>query len=170
MKLFPNFYFTSILIIVLLAGIGSFLIYEFVRPSGIQSENNLSKVTPESGQSSNVTKSTGASTKIQEKIAPSGQVVEYTPGGFSPKVIEVKANKGNIDCLLGIFNKSPDSLLIRLSPHSLRDDYGFLYPEILPGETSIIDPRYRIPKIAFHNHQRPSEEFVVILGEGCNEF
>ena len=92
--------------------------------------------------------------------------VSYKNKVFFPASTTVQNQDGD-GCILAIINQDPGSLLIRLSPHSEKDDQGVLYPEIAPGESILIDPRYRIAEIAFHNHRNPNEEFKVILGEGC---
>lgn len=102
----------------------------------------------------------------EEEIDISRNEVIYKNGAFSPLSITIQ-NKNTGSCIVSVGNQGSKPLLIRLSPHSEKDDTGSLYPEIPPGESILIDPRYRIPNITFHNHRNPAEEFKVILGEGC---
>lgn len=93
-------------------------------------------------------------------------IVRYTTYGFFPRTITLqKYDKSN--CMLRIVNNTHDTLIIRLSPHATRDNWGFAYAPLLPGSSLTIDPRYRIPKIAFHNHARPEDEFEVIFSNEC---
>lgn len=105
-------------------------------------------------------------TKINSEQQFRGAVVRYTTHGFSPHAITLqKYDESN--CMLHIINDTHDVLIIRLSPHTSRDNWGFTYTPVAPGASLSIDPRYRIPKIAFHNHERPEDEFKVILGDEC---
>lgn len=99
---------------------------------------------------------------------PAGATVVYIAGKFIPT--DIKLVRASSDCFISIVNKSSAPLLLRLSPHSPKDDVGALYPEVKPGDVMLLDPRFRVEKIAFHNHKNPAEEFLVTLGEGCNEF
>lgn len=94
-----------------------------------------------------------------------GATIRYTMHGFSPNIITLEQNE--MGCVLRIANDTNNILIIRLSPHTLRDNWGFAYAPLAPGASLTIDPRYRIAKIAFHNHERPEEEFKVILRGGC---
>jgi len=99
---------------------------------------------------------------------PTGARVEYIGGKFVPT--HIKLVQSSSGCFISVANESSASLVLRLSPHSLRDDIGVLYSEVKPGEAMLLDPRFRVEKIAFHNHKNPIEEFSVELGEGCREF
>lgn len=96
-----------------------------------------------------------------------GLVVRYSGSAFSPGKILVKQNEAGEVCAVTVINLGPRELVIRLNPHSPQDDVGFPYQPIPPGQSIILDPRYRQESIAFHNHQNPGEEFQVELGPGC---
>jgi len=106
-------------------------------------------------------------TTIHEEGERGAQVL-YRDGKFSPSSVTVDLAGGS--CTLRIINFDSAPLTIRLSPPPPRDNWGAMYAPILPGGELIIDPRFRIPEIAFYNKEKPSEEFSVKLGEGCSEF
>lgn len=112
-------------------------------------------------------KPAGASTRIINEREFAGPSLTYASGVFSPKEFTIKQNDTGDGCLIRIFNQSSQALNIRLSPHSPKDDRGFHYSAIPPGSAGIIDPRYRLPDVAFHNHDKPDEEFSVHLDESC---
>lgn len=95
-------------------------------------------------------------------------VVTYRTSGFSSSVVMVEEHDSD-GCFITIQNESPRELLIRLSPHTEADNWGSQYPPIEPGGELIIDPRYRITSVAFHNHKNPKEEFMVNFGAGCRQ-
>lgn len=103
-------------------------------------------------------------TKIVDEPPKSGSVV-YENGKFFPKAVILQGGEGG--CLVSVQNKSSEPLLVRLSPHDPADRQGMQYPEIPPGQSILIDPRFRIPTIAFHNHKNPAEEFLVDPGNAC---
>lgn len=102
----------------------------------------------------------------QNQVLPPSVVV-YSEAGFTPKKVIISGSDPNEGCLLTIINSSSAELLIRLSPHSEKDDVGFPYSPIPPGKSLRIDPRYRLEKIVFHNHKNPVQEFGVELGSSC---
>ncbi len=91
-------------------------------------------------------------------------VVRYSQNKFYPA--QVKVNPAG-SCLLAVFNEGDKPLQIGLSPHQAAGDPGVSYPEILPKQSIIIDPRYRIENISFHSHQIPRAEFTVTLVGDC---
>lgn len=108
----------------------------------------------------------GSKIKTELDIDPEDtSTVKYVNGAFSP--VKLTVNLGDNGCLFKIINLSVDPLVIRLSPHSPEDKRGFPYPPVLPNQSVFIDPRYRIKDIAFHNHQKPKEEFSVKLNKNC---
>lgn len=111
-----------------------------------------------------------ATTKISEERKFKEAVVRYKNGGFLSQEVILGQDDYGADCLITVINESPKPLTIRLSPHTERTDWGAQYDAIPPQGELIIDPRFRIPKIAFHNHEKPSEEFSVNLGEPCTIF
>lgn len=110
---------------------------------------------------------TGPVTRIKSADEASMAMVRYSVDGFSPQKIMLRQNAEGLGCFVKIINESAGTLNIHLSPHSISDARGFLYGPILPNDSLMIDPRYRIDKIAFHNHEKPDDEFSVELGEGC---
>jgi|SRR3989344_1752847 len=149
------------LVILGVAGLGGILIFgiKFMLQPNEPTTSNEYDIQKEKGPD-------------QTRIVPENQPnlskrsVFYMGSKFTPQSITIQ-NKDNDGCILSLTNQDLKPLLIRLSPHSEKDDRGVLYPEILPGESMLIDPRYRIPEIAFHNHKNPHEEFRVVLGESC---
>lgn len=125
-------------------------------PKITKTENVEKSKTPEAGV-----------TKIVDSAPTSGMVV-YENGKFSPSRVNLGDTESN--CVISVMNKSAAPLLVRLSPHSPTDSQGVLYPEIQPGQSMLLDPRFRIPAIAFHNHRNPREEFSVDLGSVCGNF
>ena len=97
----------------------------------------------------------------------SAGVVEYKNGIFTPSVIKIDKSMG---CILGVINASNKVLKLGLSPHAEKGDTGFSYTETPPGETILVDPRYRIDKIAFHDHNHPGSELQVQLEGTCKDF
>lgn len=107
-------------------------------------------------------------TKVQENAPALTSTVVYTASGFTPAVVVVRDNNDHTGCFVAVFNKSVSALTIRLSPYSSEDNLGVLYPPIPPGQSVLIDPRYRVPKIAFHNHTNPAQEFSVAFDQTCS--
>lgn len=129
------------------------------QPSGpVESQTQKSSGSPLRG---------GSQTTIRDNAELETAVVTYDGSKFSPEKVSITSEPGNQSCLLTVVNKSFVPLSIRLSPHDPKDERGFPYPAVLPGEQSIIDPRYRIPEISFHNHEKPNESFSISLAEGC---
>lgn len=123
---------------------------------------------PELSQSREVREvKSGGTTRIVEEKEFTGASSTYASGTFSPQKLTVRQNENGDGCLIRIFNKSGRALTIRLSPHSVKDDRGFQYSPILSGGVGIIDPRYHLSDVAFHNHEKPTEEFSVHLDESC---
>lgn len=100
----------------------------------------------------------------QEDTTPKATVF-YSGNEFTPNNVVVKDA-----CLLEIVNKSEEPLLIRLNPHSEKNNIGVQYPKIAPENSLLLDPRYRIPQIGFHNHGNPNHAFSVTLDKECAEF
>lgn len=107
-------------------------------------------------------------TQIKEGDDFSGAVVTYSSIGFSPTKITLRANTTGSGCLIRVVNSSLWPLLLRLSPYSDKDNIGFPYSSISPKDSMIIDPRFRIERVAFHSREKPDDEFSVELGEGCS--
>ncbi|MBI2640528.1 MAG: hypothetical protein HYW91_01420 [Candidatus Sungbacteria bacterium] len=152
--------------IIILVGLTAFFVVRFFTakesaPQPTASVNEQKQIASES----NLPRGSTVGIKSGEE-APAA-TIQYFASGFSPKKILLRQDTGGYGCLLQIVNASNQSLIIRLSPHSDKDEQGFAYDPIPAGGISLIDPRYRIPKIAFHNHEKPDEEFSVELGEGC---
>ena len=108
-----------------------------------------------------------APTRITDKEKLSNLAIRHSEKGFVPTRIKVSREMPEGSCLIRIINEGALPLIIRLSPHHPKDDWGVLYPPIPSKSSSIIDPRYRIETIAFHNHEKPSEEFKVDLDSQC---
>ncbi len=147
--------------VVVLLGFGAFFLFRSV-PQATQED--LSGLPRQ--QEAREVKS-GGGTRIIEEREFGGLSVIYNSGVFSPKSITLKETGTGDGCLIRISNVSKSPLIIRLSPHSAKDDRGFQYSPILPGSAGIIDPRYHLADVSFHNHERPVEEFSAHLDESC---
>lgn len=138
--------------------------------SDLQTEENISQEkpvdNPANKEPEKQTEPSGNKTIIQESNTKSN-IVFYRSGSFAPKEIKVENQNNEGSCFITIFNESDKNLEIRLSPHKNEGDQGPRYDIISSQGNLILDPRFRIPEIAFHNHNFPSAEFKVILGEGC---
>ncbi len=95
------------------------------------------------------------------------EVVRYQDGSFS--INKIKIN-GSSNCVLAIANAGKETLKLGLSPHNEKGDPGVIYNETPPGEKILVDPRYRIERIAYHDHNRPAKELVVELEGVCKDF
>lgn len=94
--------------------------------------------------------------------------VRYTGKEFIPARVTLSQHADGTGCFLTIVNESREELIIRLGPHNPGgEDQGFPYSPILPGESLVIDPRYRIEKISLHNHLNPEPEIIVELDQSC---
>lgn len=133
-------------------------------------EKNISQEKPADNPANNEaekqTEPSGNKTIIQGSDTKSN-IIFYRSGAFTPKEIKVENNNGEGSCFITIFNESDKNLEIRLSPHKNEGDQGPRYDLVLSQGSLILDPRFRISEIAFHNHNLPSAEFKVVLGEGC---
>lgn len=107
-----------------------------------------------------------AKTTITEEDTDIVTVRYRATDGFSPKQITI-TSAGLRACIFRVINESNTPLTIRLSPHRPQDDWGSPYPPIPSHGESLIDPRYRLDRIAFHNHEKPAEELRVSLEEAC---
>jgi hypothetical protein len=116
---------------------------------------------------------TPASVREEQKInaiidgQEAGEVVTYQDGIFSPSKIKIGERS---NCILAIANTGNGILKLGLSPHNERGDLGVIYNETPPGETILLDPRYRIERIAYHDHNRPAKELEVELEGACRDF
>ena len=106
-------------------------------------------------------------TRVKSKEDFIGPTVLYSGDKFFPANLTLTGKPEGSGCLLMILNESQNTLVVRLSPHSVKDDWGFPYLPISPGAQSVIDPRYHMADVAFHNHEKPSEEFSMHLAEPC---
>lgn len=132
-------------------------------------ENNLQEkpvINTVNKEPEKQTEPSGNKTIIQESDTKSN-IVFYRSGLFVPKEIKVENNDGGGSCFITILNESDKNLEIRLSPHKNEGDLGPRYDLVIPQGNLVLDPRFRIPEIAFHNHSLPFAEFKVILGKGC---
>lgn len=131
---------------------------------------NLFEGTPKETLDAPNVSGRGATHKIIDKEGLDKTEIIYKNGKFFPAVVTLEQDNSGIGCLITIVNRSEAPLTIRLSPHTERTDWGAQYDAIPPRGELIIDPRFRIPKIAFHNHGKPSEEFSVNLRSSCAIF
>ncbi|GEM_PF-6990970 len=132
------------------------------KPTNSNSLPNTSSPKKEGTQESN----TSSKTSVGEATSDQNTIL-YSDAGFQPSKVNLKNAKSSEDCLLRIENQSQTALLLRLSPYSPTDNQGFPYNVILTGKSGVIDPRYRIEKITFHNRNKPTDEFEVVLGGLC---
>jgi hypothetical protein len=94
--------------------------------------------------------------------------VRYTGKEFIPARVTLSQHADVTECFLTVINESTEELIIRLGPHNPDgEDPGFPYSPIPPGESLVIDPRYRIEKISLHNHLDPEPEIIVELDQSC---
>lgn len=165
------------LIFWLILGVGfvaALALLTFFALKGVNSdlpiEENISQKKPVNNSAGNEeekqTEPSGNKTIIQESDPKSNNIF-YRSGSFSPKEVKVENKNGEGSCFITVFNGSDKNLEIRLSPHKSENDLGPRYDLIIPQGNLILDPRFRIPEIIFHDHNLPSAEFKVILGEGC---
>lgn len=96
-----------------------------------------------------------------------GAKVTYRDGVFSPNKITINEE---LDCVLSVSNIGDKTLKLGLNPHSEKGDPGVIHPDTPPGETILVDPRYRIERIAFHDHNNPANELEVELEGLCKDF
>lgn len=127
---------------------------------------NSNKKEPPKNEAGRQIKSSGNQTTIQESD-PKNHLIFYRSGVFTPSKVRVENIDGKGSCFITIFNDSVENLKIGLSPHKKEGDQGPDYNFISPKSSLILDPRFRIPKVAFHNHNLPSAEFKITLGKGC---
>ncbi len=97
--------------------------------------------------------------------ALTGPTVYYTKTGFFPPEVSVKVASGG--CIVQIINQTSESLTLRLSPYDPKGVTGPQYEPVPTGGAILIDPRFRVPEIAFHDRVHPDKEFSVTLGTGC---
>lgn len=111
----------------------------------------------------------GTETKILDQNPEKSDfpTIFYSGEEFSPKKINVVFKEDGTGCLFMLKNQSVKELLIRLSPYSKEDTYGFPYPVVPPQSFSLIDPRYHIADLEFHDHNAPEHSFAVHLDSGC---
>lgn len=108
-----------------------------------------------------------ARTEIQavsgDELVPS---VAYR-NGFQPIRVPIDGI-GIGGCVVVLRNGSAVPLRIGISPHRSDKDPGPDYGVIPSGERLIFDPRFvGITELKMHNHDKPDEEFGVILGPKC---
>lgn len=152
--------------LVLIAGIVFLALYFF--PAYEYKETPQSNTTDDDKTYNNDDNNSAPNKTIIREKGERGAEVTYKDGKFTPQEVTVESAGGS--CTLRIINSGSAPLTIRLSPPPPRDNWGAMYDPIPPGGELIIDPRFRIPEIAFYNKEKPSEEFSVKLGPGCSEF
>ena len=144
----------------------SFFVLESVGKEDLPLGNSAKEESPQNYETNIEPESSGNQVIIQNSD-PNSHLIYYRSGAFTPKEVRVENINGEGSCLITIFNDSEKELEIRLSPHKNEGDRGPHY-DLIPSQGNLIlDPRFRIPEIAFHNHNLPSAEFKVILGKGC---
>jgi hypothetical protein len=149
--------FIKLIIGVVLIGVAIFVVFRH----GGETDKDIRTVAPvpeEEKKDNNTTMISGDNF--------SGPVVRYTGAEFVPQEILLTPENGG--CLVTVLNEDRQDLTVRLGPHNLEgNDPGFSYDSVPPGEAQIIDPRYRIDEISFHNHARPGPDFSVTLDSLC---
>lgn len=154
--------------VVLLLFIGITLLLFRVAPSGgdraREPENAPNESKP---QDSN----TGPEATIIDEKNFEGITVRYTDAGFSPDRIVFSARDAKLSgCILKIQNDSSGDLLLRLGPPQEKDNKGFGYSPIPPGESGLIDPRYSgIFEEEFYNRKKTAHRFSASLNAPCFE-
>ena len=162
-----NFYFFAVILFLLVAGTIIFGVKKFYLREDQREQSGEKRQTAISVSSDNSAVTAILGKKEDETV---GSTVVYKSGAFASSTIILRDNEEHTGCFVTIVNRDSRPLLIRLSPHTAGENWGTLYPEIPAGGSISLDPRFRIPKIAFHNHKNLSEEFSVTLGESCSNF
>ena len=109
----------------------------------------------------------------QTRAIPQGKLVlptiNYRDHHFTPVTTALEQNAQGTGCVIQVVNQSDTPLAIRLSPHekALKGNYGGQYDPVPPGKSIIIDPRFDLGYVSFHNHAIPREEFHVRIGNSC---
>ena len=118
--------------------------------------------------------------EIKLEEIPSGAAKIKTPGKdeLTPTVIYdgksfqpprvFRDGSGSIGCLVVLVNRSGSPLKIGLNPHNPARDPGPDFGFTASGDKLIFDPRFNgISELKVHNHEKPREEFTIILGPKC---
>lgn len=91
--------------------------------------------------------------------------VRYERGLFSPLEITVTNETG---CFVEIKNMSDTDVVPRLGPYNPNQEKGFLYPPIVPHESSLIDPRYgEGMQFSFYNKNNSDAQFIAHIDPTC---
>lgn len=95
--------------------------------------------------------------------------ITYREHRFAPITTALEQNASSTGCVIQVTNQSNAPLIIRLSPHekALKGNHGGQYDPVPPKGSIIIDPRFDLGYVSFHNHAKPSEEFHVRIGNSC---
>lgn len=153
------------LFLLILLGIGGFILI-FILPPYLETSNKISPPKDTFYSLKNIP-TQAPSVKILPSTSFKGPVVKYENGFFYPSKLTLDNNEAGGWCLLSVFNGGQSDLIIRLNPHKEVGDTGFAYEPVLPGKSLVIDPRYNIPDVVFHNHKKPGAQFFVHLNPPC---
>ena len=106
------------------------------------------------------------------KIKPADKVeltptVIYDGKSFQPPRV-FRDGSGSVGCLVVLVNRSGIPLQVGMSPHNLPRDPGLDFGFTAHGDKLIFDPRFTgISELKIHNHEKPRDEFMIILGPKC---
>ncbi|QQG45263.1 MAG: hypothetical protein HYW89_04690 [Candidatus Sungiibacteriota bacterium] len=107
----------------------------------------------------------GRTTRISEEDTAKLPLITYSSDGFSPRTIRVKEGDSGVNCLVAVLNKDSAPLALGLGKYDPKITPS--YASIPTGESMLLDPRFRVAEIIFHNHAKPHHEFSVILEGEC---
>ena len=156
--------FLGIALLLFLFALGEVMVSVYHRPHSSNQPRQAPAQAPHQTPSSPQIKTT-----VEPESAFNGPVVHYKDNTFLPQSITVRASTSGGSCLLKIINDAETPLLIRLNPASKDSvpNYGIKYSAVSPNGSVIIDPRFNRPSEAFHNQEKPSQEFSVIIDTSC---
>ena len=104
--------------------------------------------------------------KPADKVELTPTVI-YDGKSFQPPRV-FRDGSGSVGCLVVLVNRSGSPLRIGVSPHNPARDPGPDFGFTASGDKLIFDPRFiGIAELKIHNHEKPSEEFTIILGPKC---
>lgn len=93
--------------------------------------------------------------------------VIYDGNGFRPERV-FRDGSGSVGCIVVLVNRSGVPLRVGLSPHDRAGDPGPNFGFTAHGDKLIFDPRFTgISELKVHNHDKPGQDFTIILGERC---
>lgn len=154
--------FIAIFVIVLLGGV---ILWVFISPPGGLKPASLSPKASEDVSTAPAPLPSGRATRVSEGDTTKLPLVIFSEAGFSPEVIKVKEGDSGVDCLVAVFNKTSAPLTLGLGTYD--SNATSPYSPVPSGGNMIIDPRFRVPEVVFHNRAKPDQKFSVVLEGLC---